>query len=115
MKKLIILVFVLFSFCSCNERELTKEEKREKQIKSLFSGDYDKACHLGLVSYVLKSVSNPNDFSHTLTAFIDKDSIIALKMGFSIKNKFGGADNYEIVADSDSLGNIVKVHSFKEL
>lgn len=115
------VVFVLFGFVfllicivatSPDEVEpvvkLTKKEIHKQNIEKLFSA-WD-GSHINLKAKIQESLNDPDSYENISTNYWDRDSIIVVKTIYTAKNEYGGVEKMVIMAESDTLGNIIKVY-----
>lgn len=109
----IATLFILL-FISCSEKKLTKQEQHQKQIESLFF--YNGGPHKTANHYLSNQLNDPNSLENVSCVYIEDtiNHIVKVKWEFTATNPFGGRVRDYVLFDSDTLGNIVKVHKWIE-
>lgn len=108
-----VIAMILIIASSCEEKP-TKVQLHRKQVESLFY--YSGGPHKTAFSYVQKQLNDPESLENIDCVWVEDTTtnIITVHWEFSAKNAFGGRLREYVVFDSDTLGNIVKVHKWVE-
>lgn len=106
---LIAIVSILFAYLTCEsepEKELTKQEIRDKKINELLYGNGMNAVNIKLIQLVKRDLNDPDSMGNIELYYVDQDSTIIVTQKFTAKNAFGGTLREEIVVSIDTLGKI---------
>lgn len=118
--KIKMIIAVFFSIIiglllrSCKDPKPTKESLHKKQIESLFM--YNGGPHKGAFNYLSNQLNDPESLDNIRCIYVEDtiSNIVSVKWQFTAKNAFGGRVRHYVIFDSDTLGNIVKVHKWVE-
>lgn len=118
-KSKLIAIFIFsaiigISLRSCKDTKPTKQELHNKQIESLFF--YNGGPHKKAYSYLANQLNDPNSLENVSCIYIEDtiSNVVKVKWEFTATNSFGGRIKDFVIFDSDTLGNIVKVHKWVE-
>lgn len=104
------LIIMMLTYVTCEsepDKPLTKKELHEQNINKLFSA-WD-GSHINLSKKIKEALNDPESYEHIKTTYKDLDSILVISTTFTAKNGFGGRLKKEVIATSDTLGNVTSV------
>lgn len=111
---IILCLFLILLLASSCDSKPSKKELHQKQIESLFF--YNGGPHKTANHYLSNQLKDPRSLENVSCIYIEDtiNHVVKVKWEFTATNSFGGRIRDYVVFDSDTLGNIVKVHKWVE-
>lgn len=96
---------LIYISSSGEERPPTRQEKIN-ELFSVFDGS-----HRNLEKIIIDNLNDPDSYEHIETQYNDNDTSLVIQTTYTAKNALGGTVKKVIVAESDTLGNIIRIIS----